>query len=79
MHQYVAYAKLITSTNRRRSDGTPFDGDVQQTLCENRNCNLKPGYQHPILQQSHTKYFLARIIPVNYSIHKVSVSVHKVV
>ena len=26
MRQYVAYAKLITSTNRRRSDGTPLDG-----------------------------------------------------
>ena len=26
MSQYVAYAKLITSTNRRRSDGTPLDG-----------------------------------------------------
>ena len=25
MRQYVAYAKLITSTNRRRSDGTPLD------------------------------------------------------
>ena len=26
MRQYVAYAKLITSTNRRRSDGTLLDG-----------------------------------------------------
>ena len=26
MRQYVAYAKLITSTNRRRLDGTPLDG-----------------------------------------------------
>ena len=26
MHQYVAYGKLITSANRRRSDGTPLDG-----------------------------------------------------
>ena len=26
MRQYVAYAKLITSTNRSRSDGTPLDG-----------------------------------------------------
>ena len=26
MRQYAAYAKLITSTNRRRSDGTPLDG-----------------------------------------------------
>ena len=26
MHQYVAYAKLITSTNCRCSDGTPLDG-----------------------------------------------------
>ena len=26
MRQYVVYAKLITSTNRRRSDGTPLDG-----------------------------------------------------
>ena len=25
MRQYVAYAKLITSTNRRRSDGTLID------------------------------------------------------
>ena len=25
MRQYVAYAKLITSTNRRRSDGTLLD------------------------------------------------------
>ena len=24
MPQYVAYAKLITSTNHRRSDGTPL-------------------------------------------------------
>ena len=26
MRQYVVYAKLITSTNLRRSDGTPLDG-----------------------------------------------------
>ena len=26
MRHYVAYAKLITSANRRRSDGTPLDG-----------------------------------------------------
>ena len=26
MRQYVAYGKLITSANRRRSDGTPLDG-----------------------------------------------------
>ena len=26
MRQYVAYAKLITSANRKRSDGTPLDG-----------------------------------------------------
>ena len=26
MRQYVAYAKLITSTNRWRSDGTPLGG-----------------------------------------------------
>ena len=26
MGQYVAYAKLITTTNRRRSDGTPLEG-----------------------------------------------------
>ena len=28
MRQYVAYAKLITSTIRRRSDGTLLDGMV---------------------------------------------------
>ena len=26
MRQYVAYGKLITSANRRRSDGTALDG-----------------------------------------------------
>ena len=26
MRQYVAYAKLIITTNRRRSDGMPLDG-----------------------------------------------------
>ena len=26
MRQYVAYGKLITSANRRRSDGTHLDG-----------------------------------------------------
>ena len=26
MRQYVAYGKLITSANRKRSDGTPLDG-----------------------------------------------------
>ena len=26
MRQYVAYGKLITSANRKRSDGAPLDG-----------------------------------------------------
>ena len=35
MRQYVAYAKLITSTNRRRSDGTPLDGRLGVSgLCD---------------------------------------------
>ena len=39
MRQYVAYAKWLTSTNRRRSDGTPLDGRHGICgLCDGSGC-----------------------------------------